>query len=153
MDKPRPVATERGWTLVRNIGNLANLSTPLGLVVALCSRARLRMVDGLLVADNARLPFIQASAMAIGSVVLVNGRTLEEAQLRIPALLEHENSHAWQYAYCLGLPFIPAYTVAMIWSQLSRGDRASANFFERQAGLASGGYQAQERRRRADRAS
>jgi len=54
--------------------------------------------------------------------------------------MEHEDAHAWQYAYCLGLPFIPLYFMALAWSVLRTGDRASANHFERQADLAKGGY-------------
>ncbi len=131
---------------LRNVGNIANLSTPLGLVVAVMGRARLRMVGGLVVADQARLPFISASAMTIGSVVLVPRRSLDEAQARIPGLLEHEDHHAHQWAYCLGLPFIPMYVAATGWSWLRTGDRATANHFETQAGLELGGYAVGTRR-------
>lgn len=125
--------------LMRNVANVANLSTPLGLLVALATRSRLRRVDGLLVAEGARLR-LPATALTIGSVVLVPKRTLAEALERIPGLLEHEDQHAWQYAYCLGLPFVPAYFVAAGWSWLRSGDRATANHFEVQAGLELGGY-------------
>lgn len=125
---------------LRNLGNLANLSTPLGLLAALAGRARLRRVHGLVVADQASLPMISASAMTIGSVVLVPGRTLEHASARIPGLLEHENHHAHQWAYCLGLPFIPLYLAATAWSWLRSGDRATVNVFEVQAQLELGGY-------------
>ena len=40
----------------------------------------------------------------------------------------------------MGLPFYPAYGVCLVWSMLRTGDRAARNFFERNAGLASGGY-------------
>lgn len=132
--------------VVRNVANVANLSTPLGLVVALAARGRLRVVDGLVVAERARLPLVTASAMTIGSVVLVLDRDLDDVIGRIPALVGHESEHAWQYAYCLGLPFLPAYLVATAWSWLRTGDRASANWFEVQAGLESGGYRPRERR-------
>ena len=125
---------------LRNVGNVANLSTPLGLVVAAVGIARLRILDGLVVADHARLPWIRASAMTIGSVVVVPHRSLEEVQQRVPRLLEHEDHHAHQWAYCLGLPFIPLYVAATAWSWLRTGDRASANCFESQAGLELGGY-------------
>lgn len=125
---------------LRNVGNVANLSTPLGLVAALLGGARLRTVDGLIVADRTRLPFLRASAITIGSVVLVPRRSLDEAQTRIPGLLEHEDHHAYQWAYCLGLPFIPAYMAATGWSWICTGDRATANLFEHQAGLELGGY-------------
>ncbi len=125
---------------LRNVGNVANLSTPLGLVAAVLGGARLNMVDGLIVADQTRLPFLLASAVTIGSVVLVPRRSLHEVQARIPGLLEHEDHHAYQWAYCLGLPFIPAYIAATGWSWLCAGDRATANHFEHQAGLELGGY-------------
>lgn len=125
--------------LLRNVANLVNLSTPLGLLVALGTRSRVRAVDGLLVAEEARLG-LPAAAMTIGSVVLVPRRTLAEALERVPGLLEHEDAHAWQYAYCFGLPFVPAWFAAAGWSWLRSGDRATANHFEVQAGLALGGY-------------
>ena len=131
---------------LRNVGNVANLSTPLGLVAAVLGGARFRVIDGLVVADQARLPFIRAAAMTIGSVVLVPRRSLEDARARIPGLLDHEDQHAYQWAYCLGLPFIPAYMAATGWSLLCAGDRATANHFERQAGLGLGGYVAGTRR-------
>jgi hypothetical protein len=56
------------------------------------------------------------------------------------ALLGHEEKHCTQYACCLGLPFLPLYLLAAGWSQLRTGDPASANFFERLAGLEAGGY-------------
>src|SRR5699024_4902931 len=126
--------------VVRNVANVANLSTPLGLVVAMAARGRLRVVDGLVVAERVRLPLVTASALTIGSVVRVPDRALDDVVVRIPMLVEHESEHAWQYAYCLGLPFIPAYMAAMGWSWLRTGDRSSANCFEVQAGLDSGGY-------------
>ena len=46
--------------LLRNAANLANLSTPLGLVVALAGRSRLRLRDHLIVADRVRLPITNA---------------------------------------------------------------------------------------------
>ncbi len=57
-----------------------------------------------------------------------------------PTLMEHEDGHAWQYAYCLGLPFLPLYAMAVAWSMVRTGDRASANHFEVQADLLKGGY-------------
>ncbi|MEO7588461.1 MAG: hypothetical protein ABIS84_10600 [Arachnia sp.] len=132
--------------VIRNIGNVANLSTPLGLLVAVAGRGRLSVVEGLVVADRVTLPGVTASAMTIGSVVLVPRRSLSEARARIPGLLEHEGHHAYQWAYCLGLPFIAAYGAATGWSWLRSGDRAAANTFEVQAGLALGGYPARETR-------
>ena len=125
---------------VRNLANLVNLSTPLGVVLGIIGRGSWRRIDGLLVAERVRLPLITASAMTVGSAVLVMNKSVEEAQSRIPTLLEHEDEHAWQYAYCLGLPFLPLYAVATLWSQVRAGDRATRNIFEKQAGLVSGGY-------------
>ncbi len=131
---------------LRNVGNIANLSTPLGLAVAALGSSRVRLVDGLVVADRARLPFLRARAMTIGSVVLIPGHCLEEVRACIPGLLEHEDHHSYQWAYCLGLPFIPAYLAATGWSWLCSADRASANHFECQAGLELGGYEVGARR-------
>ncbi len=131
---------------LRNVGNVANLSTPLGLTAAVLSGARLRVVDGLVVADQAKLPFLRASAITVGSVVLVPGRSIDEVRARIPGLLEHEDHHAYQWAYCLGLPFIALYMAAAGWSWLCTGDRATANHFEFQAGLELGGYKVGARR-------
>lgn len=128
--------------LLRDIANVVNLSTPLGLIIAAATRSRIRRRGGLIVADRARLPLHNAAAFTVGSVVILPHRDLEEAERRNPALLEHEDAHAWQYAYCLGLPFIPLYFAALAWSVLRTGDRASANHFERQADLAKGGYPA-----------
>lgn len=126
--------------VVRNVANVANLSTPLGIIVGMVSRGHFSRRGGLIIVERARLPFISASAMTIGSVVLVPGRALKDVVARIPGLLEHESEHAWQYAYCLGLPFIPIYALATAWSMLRTGDRSSANHFEVQAGLGTGGY-------------
>ncbi len=124
----------------RSVVNLVNLSTPLGLLVAAAGRARLRPgANGLVLGEGYRLPFPVAGAFTVGNVVVTAG-TFEQLQRRCPAVLKHEDRHAWQYAYCLGLPYLVAYTAAMGWSALRTGDRASANVFERQAGLAAGGY-------------
>lgn len=125
---------------VRNLANLVNLSTPLGLLLGAVGRGRWRRSGSLLVAERVRLPLINASAMTVGSVVLVMNTSVAEIERGIPRLLEHEEEHSWQWAYCLGLPFIAAYGAASGWSLLRAGDRASRNFFERQAGLESGGY-------------
>ena len=131
MDLPR---------LLRTLANVANLSTPLGLVVAVAGRSRLRRRGHLIVADRARLPIRNAGAVTIGSVVVVPRRSVEELEAVNPGLMDHEDSHAWQYAYCLGLPFLPLYGLATAWSMIRTGDRASANHFEVQADLFKGGY-------------
>lgn len=128
-----------GRTL-KDIGNVANLSTPLGLLLALAGRSRFRRRGSLVVAEDARLPVHNAGAFTVGSVVILPRRTLEQAEARHPDVMEHEDAHTWQYAYCLGLPFLPLYFMAAAWSLLRTGDRASANHFEIQADLAKGGY-------------
>ena len=125
---------------LRDAANVVNLSTPLGLILALAGRGRLRRLGHLTVFDLVRLPVTDAGAMTVGSVVLVFRDSLEKAEARTPTLLRHEEQHAWQWAYCLGLPFLPLYFAAAGWSILRTGDRASANHFERQAGLRAGGY-------------
>jgi hypothetical protein len=122
---------------LRLIGNIVNLTTLLGLVVALIGRARLRRGPrGLILGEGYRLKFPVAGAFTIGSVI-TTGSSWEEKLEELPGLLQHEEGHTWQYLYCIGLPFYLAYVACMGWS----GDVVSAsNFFERQAGLAIGGY-------------
>ncbi|NLE97050.1 MAG: hypothetical protein GX596_03540 [Propionibacterium sp.] len=126
---------------LRDTANLLNGSTVLGMLVGLFGRGRFRGYSGLVVVDRVRLPkVVTASAMTVGSVVLVPRRSLEEAVARVPELMQHEEEHAWQYAYCFGLPFLPLYGLATAWSLARTGDRARANVFEVQAGLETGGY-------------
>lgn len=126
---------------LRQVANLANLSTPLGLVLALAGRARVgRGPDGLLLARGYRLPVPPAPAFTLGNVVLLR---LDDAALaRRPQLLAHESRHATQYAWCLGPGLLPLYAVAAGWSWLRCRDFATHNVFERRAGLADGGYRA-----------
>ena len=125
---------------LRNVANVVNLSTPLGLLLGAAGRGRPRRVGHLMVFEHVRLPVLRASAMTVGDVVLVPSRSVEQASRLIPDLMAHEDEHAWQYAYCLGLPFLPLYGLATAWSMLRTGDRASANHFEVQANLLKGGY-------------
>lgn len=129
-----------GWQRFRLVGNLVNLTTPLGLGVALAGGARIRRGPrGLFIGEGYRLKFPVASAFTIGSVITTS-RTWDELLVRHPRLFEHEEQHTWQYLYCVGLPFYPAYGACLVWSMLRTGDRAARNFFERQADLAAGGY-------------
>lgn len=122
---------------LRRAGNLINLSTPLGLLVARLGRARISPGPrGLLLADGYRIGFPVANAFTVGNV-LIHRSTWTDAP---PPLLDHEEAHSWQWLYCLGLPFLLAYSICMGWSMLRTGNRATGNFFERQAGLESGGY-------------
>lgn len=124
----------------RRVANLANLSTPLGVLLATAGRARLRRgPHGLLLAEECRLPLLGAGAMTIGDVVLTGGR-FTELVARLPRVLEHECRHADQWLRWGGLPFLPAYLLGAGWSLLRTGDRAVGNPFERAAGLEDGGY-------------
>lgn len=129
----------RHW--VRAVANVVNLSTPLGLLVALIGGSRLRRGPNLIwYAERYRLGFPIAGAFTMGNVVLIPRRTAAELEASRPGVMAHEDVHAWQWAYCLGLPFLPIYVAAQGWSWLRTGHIGSANFFEVQAGLATGGY-------------
>lgn len=124
---------------VRQAANLANGTTLIGLAVARAARTAItKGPRGLIIASGYAwsLPF--AGAFTLGNVVICRIQA-EELKAR-PALLGHEEKHCSQYAWCLGLPFLPLYFLAAAWSQLRTGNPASANFFERRAGLAAGGY-------------
>jgi hypothetical protein len=135
-----PATPLTGWQWFRLVGNVVNLSTPAGLLVAVVGRAKIRRGPrGLFVGEGYSLKFPVASAFTIGSVITTS-RTWDELLRRNPRLFEHEERHTWQYLYCVGLPFYLAYGACLGWSILRTGDRAARNFFERQAGLAAGGY-------------
>ncbi|MFE4081364.1 hypothetical protein [Paenarthrobacter sp. YIM B13468] len=128
----------RGQRL-RQVANFLNLTTPLGLMVARASRSRIsRGPRGLLIAAGYAWKLPHAGAFTVGNVVLY--RAAHGVAGRNELLLAHEERHSTQYAYCLGLPFLVFYGVAAGWSMLRTGNPASRNFFERQAGLAAGGY-------------
>ncbi|MEQ7004592.1 hypothetical protein ABN028_00195 [Actinopolymorpha sp. B17G11] len=141
----RAGARRRAWTVGRALravvplANAVNLSTPLGIAVAVAGRARLsRGPRGLLLGTSYRLGVPQAVAFTVGNVILT--RLSRDDLLARPALLAHEERHTWQYAACLGLPMIPLYLAACGWSWVRSRDFASSNVFERLAGLADGGY-------------
>jgi hypothetical protein len=136
---------ETRWR-VRQVFNVVNLSTLVGLLLGLAGRARFEKAkDGLVLARGWRLP-AHASAVTIGNVVLLR---LDDAALAArPTLLTHEARHASQYACCLGLPMLPLYVLAAAWSWLRCRDFSSYNVFEVRAGLSDGGYvDARDRRR------
>ena len=134
---------------VKAVVNTVNLSTPLGLVLAVLGRARLRRGPrGLVLGSDYRLPLPAAPAFTVGNVV-ISPRPAAFLDER-PALLRHEERHSWQYVACLGLPMLPLYAVGAAWSYARGGDVGVHNPFERLAGLADGGYplvSARERRR------
>jgi hypothetical protein len=124
--------------------NWINLSTPCGLAVAALSGCTVgRGPHGILLAEGYRRKLPRARAFTIGSVVLLRGRVPHEVPAGFARLLLHEARHTRQYAACLGLPFLPAYLLAVGWSLLRTGDPASRNVFERGAGLDDGGYREQ----------
>ena len=137
---------EARWR-VRQAVNVVNLSTPLGLLVALVGGARFRRgPDGLVLATGFRVP-VRAPAFTLGNVVLL--RLDDTALSRRPTLLVHESRHATQYACCVGPIMLPLYLLASVWSLLRCGDPSSYNLFEVRAGLADGGYtHARDRRPR-----
>ncbi len=124
---------------VRLVANLVNGSTPAGLLVAAAGRARLaRAADGLLVGAGYRLPVPVAPAFTVGNVIMARGDRAALALME--ALLAHEARHATQYAWCGGLVMLPLYFLAAGVSWGLTGDFGARNVFERQAGLADGGY-------------
>lgn len=126
----------------RRIGNIVNLSTVLGLLLARLGRARVRSgPHGLLLAEGVRLPFPDAGAVTIGNVVLTTGLFADLVRA-LPRVLDHESRHASQWLRWGGLPFLPAYLLGVAWSLLTTRDRAAGNPFERAAGLEDGGYRA-----------
>ena len=124
---------------LRQIANMVNLSTPLGVILAVAGGARITGgPEGLVLARGYRLPVPAVPAFTVGNVVLLR---LDDASLaRRPRLLAHESQHATQWAWCLGTPLLPLYLLAAGWSWLRCGDFASCNVFEVRAGLADGGY-------------
>jgi hypothetical protein len=132
---------------LRLAANVINGSTVLGLAVAAAARTDLsRGPRGLIIAAGYRwrLPF--AGAFTLGNVVLC--RCTAADLLSRPALLGHEEKHCSQYAWCLGIPFLPLYFLAAGWSLIRTGNPGTGNIFERHAGLQAGGYPALGTRRR-----
>ncbi len=121
---------------LRRLWNAVNLTTPLGLVLALASGCTVgRGPEGLILATGYRWPFPDGGAFTVGNVVIFRPGTAIT-----PRLVAHESRHATQYAWCAGVPFLVLYVLAAGWSLLRTGDAASRNVFERHAGLAAGGY-------------
>jgi hypothetical protein len=129
----------RGRYRARAAVNLVNGSTAAGALVAAAGRARMRRAgDGLLVAAGYRLPIPVAPAFCLGNVLVTRW---DDGQFRVSTrLFAHEARHATQYAWCGGLAMLPLYGVAALVSWTLTGDFGARNVFERQAGLADGGY-------------
>lgn len=127
---------------LRFVVNLINMSTLLGLAVAMAGRARVvRGPEALLLATDYRasFPAPNAPAVTIGNVVLLR-MSLAQATGH-PTLLRHEGRHATQYAWWVGpFGFLPAYLIASVWSWAHTRSFALRNAFEVRAGLMDGGY-------------
>lgn len=129
----------QGSHRLRQILNMVNLSTPLGIGIAAATRSTVsRGPQGLLFASGYRPRLPAAAAYTIGNVVFF--RQPSPQATASAALIGHEARHSTQYAMCLGLPFLPLYAAAAVWSLWRTGDPASRNAFERHAGLRNGGY-------------
>lgn len=128
-----------GWQAVKLVVNVLNLSTLAGVVVGLIGRARFSCGPrGLFYATGYKLGFPIANAFTIGNMVLTkNEREYFDAD---PGLVKHEERHSWQYFCLIGLPLLPLYGLAAVWSWLRTGDFASRNPFERLANLKDGNY-------------
>ncbi len=132
---------------VRNAANWCNLSTPLGLAVAAVGGARIRRGRrGTIICDGYRWRFPIGGAYTLGSVITTHAPSFDDLEAHNPGLFEHEEAHTWQFAYSLGLVYLPIYCAMMGWSWLVTGDKASANLYERGAGLREGGYVEHPRR-------
>ncbi len=125
---------------LRQCANWVNGSTALGRAVAVAGGADVAPGPfGLTLASHYRWRFPVASAFTIGDVV-ISRHDLAQVWRHRPGVLRHEEVHARQWMACFGMPFLPLYLASMGWSWLRTGDRAASCFFERQAGLAQGGY-------------
>jgi hypothetical protein len=122
---------------IRRAVNLANGSTLAGLGVAALGRARVaRSVDGLYLGTGYRLPVPPAPAFCLGNVIMTRGEGMDPDS----RVFAHEARHATQFAWCGGLAMLPMYLAAAAASWALTGDFGARNVFERQAGLADGGY-------------
>jgi hypothetical protein len=129
----------------RALANWLNLSTASGLVLARAAAGPPRRArNGMWLVHGYRLPIPRAPAFTVGSVVFLRaglpgvGRDPVGAVSR--RLLNHEERHVTQYAWCGGVLMPVAYLAAAGWSWLRTGDFAARNVFERRAGLVDGGY-------------
>ncbi|MGH3734640.1 MAG: hypothetical protein ACRDT6_03305 [Micromonosporaceae bacterium] len=125
---------------LRMVVNWINLTTLLGLLVAVLGRAELRRgPHGLLVTGGYRLPVPKQECFTIGNVVGCRRPASWLLEPERAELLGHEAGHATQYAW-LSVLFFPLYGLASLWSWLLTGGYGARNVFERKAGLAAGGY-------------
>jgi hypothetical protein len=130
-----------GWkTVARTTLTAINGTTLVGLLIAAGTGAKVRRAPGgILIAEgySAKLP--KQTCFTVGSVILTR-RTAEWLRHeRHVGLLAHESRHAAQYAV-LGPLFWPAYWLACGYSYAMTGSYGVRNLFEKNAGLAAGGY-------------
>jgi len=119
----------------RRTANYLNLATPLGLLISIIGGATRRPgPNGLILAFGYRYRFPIAGAFTVGNVVLTRWDSMSDR------LLRHEERHATQWAWCVGLPMLPLYLLAMLVSIVLCGHQATYNIFERLADLEDGGY-------------
>ncbi|MFV0461103.1 MAG: hypothetical protein ACK5MT_20310 [Actinomycetales bacterium] len=145
----RPSPGARARSRLRALVNTTNLSTPVGLLLAAIGGATIRRGPRrLLLAEGYRWPFPTGVAFTVGNVVLTRRQFVgadragpgQRGGVPLPdQMLDHEDVHAWQWA-ALGPAFLPSYLLALAWSWYRTGNLGTANVFERQAGLAAGGY-------------
>jgi hypothetical protein len=122
---------------VRQAVNVANGSTLVGLGVATLGGARIaRSVDGLFTGTGYRLPVPPGPAFCLGNVIVTRDDGIDPGS----SLFRHEARHATQFAWCGGVAMISLYLAAAGVSWVLTGDFGARNVFERQAGLADGGY-------------
>ncbi len=125
---------------LRRAVNWLNLTTLLGLLVARIGGAEVRRGPrGLLVAGGYKLAVPKQQCFTIGNVVNSHQPTAWLLDPQRTELLGHEAGHATQYAWT-GPFFFPLYGLASGWSWLLTGGYGARNYFERKAGLESGGY-------------
>lgn len=130
---------------LRSAANWVNLSTPAGMLLAGVGAGRPRRArNGMWLVHDYRLPVPPAPAFCLGSVVFLRAglpRAGRDPVGSVPRhLLDHEERHVTQYAWCGGALMPALYAAAACWSWVRTGDFASRNIFERRAGLADGGY-------------
>lgn len=127
------------WQAVRRVVNWVNLSTPLGLLVAVVGRASIARAErGTFIATGYRWRFPIANAFTVGNVI-ITGHDLAWCAVR-PEMLRHEDRHCTQYAFCLGPVMVLLYLLFAAVSWALSGSFASYNPFERLANLSDGGY-------------
>jgi hypothetical protein len=124
---------------VRQVVNWLNLSTAAGLLMAVIGRASIgRSGRGTFLATNYRWSFPFAAAFTVGNVILTRHDGAWCADR--PRLLQHEDRHCTQYAFCLGPVLCVPYVLFAAVSWVLSGSHASYNPFERLASLVDGGY-------------